>query len=120
MMAGPMQTLWGEPVIVAMGNELADPKEVAKLYKDAYRNTFGEVKPKITKGHLNAADDLRMTLEGKSIKYLVDIYEENHPSEFPPRASKQYKETRQTHYERIRKNLYYLNKRLDEIFGIKS
>ena len=119
MMADKMQFLGGEPVIIAMGNELADPKEVAKLYKAAYRENFGEVKPKITEGHVKSADELRMNLEGKSINYLVDIYEENHPSEFPPHSSKQYKKTRQTHYERIKKKLQHLNTRLDEILGTK-
>jgi hypothetical protein len=94
MMAGPMQTLWGEPVVIAMGNELADPREVAKLYKAAYRETFGEVKPKLTKENEKTLDSLRMNLEGKSINYLVGLYEENHPSEFPPPNSKQYEKTR--------------------------
>ena len=120
MMAGPMQTIWGEPVIIAMGSELADPREVTKLYKAAYREEFGDAKPKITEGHLNSSDDLRMNLEGKPINYLVGIYEENHPSEFPPRSSKQYPKTRQTHHERIKKNLQRLNKRLDEILGTKT
>jgi len=120
MMAGPMQTIWEIPVIVAMGSELADPREVAKLYKDAYRHTFGEVKPKITAGQLKSADDLRMNLEGKSINYLVGIYEENHPSEFPPHSSKQYPKTRQTHYDRIKKNLQRLNTTLDKILGTKQ
>lgn len=119
MMAGPMHTFWDVPVIVAMGSKLADPREVAKLYKAEYRNTFGEFKPKITDGQVKSADDLRMNLEGKSINYLVGIYEENHPSEFPPPNSKQYEKTRQTHYDRIKKNLQRLNTRLDEILGTK-
>jgi hypothetical protein len=120
MMAGPMQTLWGDPVIIAMGSELADPREVAKLYKAAYRETFGEVKPKLTNENEKTLDSLRMNLEGKSINYLVGLYEENHPSEFPSPNSKQYKKTRQTHYNRTKINLQRLNTRLDKILGTKS
>jgi len=75
--------MMGEPVVVALCNRAADPKNVAQLFKAEYTKTFGSDRPKLTDGHMNTAEYLRMKWEGKSISYLVDIYAENHPSGAP-------------------------------------
>lgn len=110
--------MMGEPVVLVMCNRAADPKKVAQLLKTEYTKTFGSDRPKITDGHMNTADYLRMKWEGKSISYLVDIYAENHTSAFPKDfRSKEYRATKQKHAERMKKNLQRLEKRIDRIIG---
>jgi len=113
--------MMGEPVIVAMCNQAADPKEVAELLKAQYTRTFGKDRPKITSGQMNSVEFLRMKWEGKSIAYLVDIYAENHPSQFPEDfQSKEYRSAKDKHYQLMKKNLQRFEKQIDKLWGTKK
>ena len=113
--------MMGEPIIVAMCNEAADPEEVADLFKAQYKRTFGKTKPQFTERQTETADYLRMKWEGKSISYLVDIYIENHPDEFPENInSKEYRVAKDRLYQQMKKNMQRLEKRLDNILGTKT
>jgi hypothetical protein len=111
----------GETVIFAMCNQAADPKQAAQLYKAEFTKTFGKDRPKVTEGHLNTAENLRMKWEGKSIAYLVDIYAEKHPSQFPSDfRSKEYKAAKKKQYQIMKKRLQRLENQLDKKLGTKT
>jgi hypothetical protein len=112
------QNIMGTPVIVAMCGQASDPKEVAKQLTAEYTRNFGKDRPKITSSNLDTADFLRMKMEGKSLGYLVDIYAENHPSEFPSDfRSREYKEAKEKQKEKMKKRLQRLEKSIDKILG---
>jgi len=63
---------FGEIIIVAMAGQLADPDEIAELFKTKYINTFGKKRPKFTEEHVKTTDSLRMKWEGKSTTFLLE------------------------------------------------
>jgi len=94
--------IFGEKVILAMANQVADPEDVAEMFKAKYRATFGKHRPKITEKHVKTADFLRMRWEGKSIAYLLE--EENISA---PATRKRHDKMRQE-LHRLKKTIYRL------------
>ena len=89
--------------------------------KLSIQKTFGKDRPNITGGQLSTAEYLRMKWEGKSIAYLVDIYAENNPSQFPSDfRSKEYKAAKEDQYQRMKKRLQRLKSQLDKMLGTKT
>ena len=111
---------FGENLVMAMAGEFSDPKVIAKEFKEVFARTYGE-KPKISKLDISTAEFLNMKLRGKSIRYMVEIYAERHPSEFPKiKNSDEYRQAVSTHRERIKKNIQRLQETINELLGDKK
>lgn len=111
-----MPSLDGEKTVVAMAGEMSDPKVIAEQFKSEYTRTFGKNKPNLTDMNLITAEYLTMRLQGKSLKYMVEIYAERYPDQFPKnRDSKAYRQAVKTHKATIKKNIQRLQNTIDKM-----
>lgn len=114
-------SMFGEPAVIAIAGQLSNPKEINEQFMAEYHRVFGKSRPKITEGLLNAADFLRMKLEGVRIKDIADVYIERYPSEFPKDPLvKNYRAKKRKLEERLKKRLQRDEKTLLKLIGDNS
>jgi hypothetical protein len=110
-----------EPVIFMMASRMSDPKEMVDKFRKEYNRLYGKDRPKITKGFLNAADQLRMYYEGKPIRDIADAYILKHRSQFPKDAkSNEYKAAKKKLEERLKKRNQRYKKLFLKLLGDKN
>lgn len=108
----------GNPTIVAMVGQLGDPKEISAQFRRKFTETFGHSRPKISNENLNTARFLTLKLSGMKLKDIIDIYIEQHPSEFPKDInSSSYKEARRKHQIMFKKRIQRLQDTIIKICG---
>ncbi len=116
-----VQTLqmFGYPVIFAIAGQMADPKLISEEFRKEFNKTFGD-KPRLSEENLNSAEYLRMKLEGKPLRDILDIYIQRNPGQFPnPKSTKSYARAKKTHLEKLRKRIQRLQKTFNKMMGDK-
>jgi hypothetical protein len=113
--------LLGKPVILVLAGEGSNPKELAEQFKSEFTKTFGKREYKITETQMSTAEYLAMSLQGNSLKRLVERYKEKHPSEFPDdTSSKEYRKAVSNQVDKIEKRLDRLEELIEKIAGDKN
>lgn len=102
----------GQKTVMAMANELANPDQVAEMFKDEFHKAFPHHEFKITEEYVRSADLLRERLFGKPIDYLLDEEEKTDPKRFSGRKSRRYPTSARRHRSRMRQKIGRLKKAL--------
>jgi hypothetical protein len=105
----------GQKTVIAMANELADPDEMAELFKAEFYEAFGKDRPKLTKEDVKTADFLRMKWFNKPIDFILEEEEQKDPAAFAGRNSRRYPTAARRHHSRMKQRLYRLEKDLFQI-----
>jgi hypothetical protein len=63
-----------EPAIIAMANQIADPEEVIKLFRQEYRKTFGTYRPRITDKIVSTAYYVMLKRQKNSWAHIVEEF----------------------------------------------
>lgn len=70
--------VYGEKVVVAMANQLADPDETVGLFRQQFAQAFPFRRRGLTNTDEAIADYLRMWLEGMALQDVADEYMQDH------------------------------------------
>jgi hypothetical protein len=94
------------PLVGALASEYSDLGKLVNEFRQKHHETFPQRRRGLAPSTVNAAEALRLKLEGYKLKDIADIYIAKHPSEFPrDPLSPRYKAAKKQLEGRIKKQI---------------
>ncbi|MCX6071364.1 MAG: hypothetical protein NTU91_10985 [Chloroflexi bacterium] len=96
----------GQPMVAVLASEYSDLGLLVNDFRRKYHETFPQRHRRLDRSAVNAAEALRLKLEGYRLKDIADVYIARHPSEFPrDPLSPRYRAAKKQLEERIKKQI---------------
>ncbi len=96
----------GEPVVVAMASQVANPEAVVQQFREQYNKTFGYSRPKLTDKVVSTAYYIQLQRLGKPWRYIVEEFIRRNKYQLPrDRNSKRFFDTWHLYEQRLRKRI---------------
>lgn len=96
----------GEPVIMAMANEITNLDIFVQQIREAHKKAFGTNRPKITETTVSTAYYMQLRRLGKKWDFIVEEYIKRNKFSMPrDKSSKRYFEVRHKHEKTLRKRI---------------
>jgi hypothetical protein len=96
----------GLPMVAVLAPEYSDLALLVNEFRRKYHETFPQRRRRLDRSAVNAAEALRLKLEGYKLKDIADVYIAKHPSEFPKDpTSPRYRAAKKQLEERIKKRM---------------
>jgi hypothetical protein len=110
----------GEPMVIAMAGQLANPEIIVKLFREEYRKTFGSYHPMVSDKVINTAYYLQLKKAGKPWSFIVEQYMSlNHVHLPKDRMSERYIAIWHREEQKLRKRIQRLERILDVLLEDK-
>jgi hypothetical protein len=114
-------TMGGEPMILAMANEITNLDQFIQQIREAHKKSFGVNHPKITDKVVSTAYYLRLKREKKPWNYIVEEYIRRNVARIPKnRNSERYIYIRHTCEQKLKKRMQRTEKILELIIRDKK
>jgi len=114
-------TSMGEPMVIAMAGQMANPETIMKLFREECKKTFGSYHPRVSDKAINAAYYLQLQKSGKPWGFIVEQYMSlNHVHLPQNRTSKRYITIYHREEQKLRKRMQRMEKILDALVEDKK
>jgi hypothetical protein len=99
-------SIFGEPMVMAIANQISDPEVTVQQFRAQYKKTFGKHLPKVTKASVSTAYYLRLHRLGKPWDEILYQFIRNNKFRLPrDKNSPRYFEVLRKYDQRLRKRI---------------
>ena len=110
-------TINNEKAVFAIASQVANPDLVVQQFREQYKKTFGEYRPKITKLAVSTSYYIRLQRLNKPWNYIVEEFIRLNNLSLPPnRSSEKYVKSYHTYESRLRKRMQRYDTTYDVLF----
>jgi hypothetical protein len=111
----------GEPMVMVMAGQMANPEAIIQQFREAFRKTFGIYHPRVSDKIISTAYYLQLKKAGKSWGFIVEQYMSlNHVHLPKDRTSKRYITIWHREEQKLRKRIQRMERILDVLVEDKK